>query len=308
MRELWTIILLTLLGNSLLLSQRSIAYLNTPIRPISGEMVTKDDLINLSFQLDRGMIYVKAAVEGQTGDFILDTGAPGLVVNEIPQGATTDYQAKSCSQEVVIGVKPVKSFSWANRTLRNLEAITLDLSHLDKLHNGSVVGMIGYELLKNNTLFIDYQRSQLLLLKNRMNVALAAPSARIPFELYDHLPVIEVVIGGKTLRLGIDTGAATNLLDRNCAHHLSDFLQHGAAEEIQGLDQGVQQVAAARLNGMKASGFDFSGKFLLLDLSHLEMDELHPLDGLLGYQFLSNYRVAIDYPNQEILLWPLVEE
>lgn len=307
MRQLWKIVILILLGSSVLYSQRSIAYLNTPVRPIKEEMVTKDDLISLSFQLDRGMIYVKAAVEGQTGDFILDTGAPGLVVNEIPQVTTTGYQAQSCSQEVVIGVKPVKTFSWANRTLRNLEAITLDLSHLDKLHNAEVVGMIGYELLKNNTLFIDYQRNELLLLKNKMNVALAAPVAKIPFELYDHLPVIEVVIGGQTFRLGIDTGAATNLLDKKGASQLGDFIQGGAIEEIQGLDQGVQQVAVAHLEGVKTAGFEFSGKFLLLDLSHLEMDKLHPLDGLLGYQFLSNYRVAIDYPNQEILLWPLAE-
>jgi len=307
MRQLWKIVFFLLLGSSVLHSQRSIAYLNTPVRPINEEMVIKDDLISFSFQLDRGMIYVKAAVEGQTGDFILDTGAPGLVVNEIPRGATTDYQAQSCSQEVVIGVKPVKIFSWANRTLRNLEAITLDLSHLDELHEAEVVGMIGYELLKSNTLFIDYQRSQLSLLKNRMNVALTVPAARIPFALYDHLPVIEVVIGGKTFRLGIDTGATTNLLDRKGASHLADLMQRGANEEIQGLDQGVQQVEAAYLEGIKAADFEFSGKFLLLDLSHLKVDEQHPLDGLLGYQFLSNYRVAIDYPNQELLLWPLEE-
>ena len=307
MRQLWRILILILLGSSLVHSQRSIAYLNTPIRPINEEMVTKDDLTSLSFQLDRGMIYVKAAVEGQTGDFILDTGAPGLMVNEIPQGATNEYQAQSCSQDVVIGVKPVKTFSWANRTLRNLEAITLDLSHLDKLHNADVVGMIGYELLKNNTLFIDYQRNQLLLLKNRMNVAAAAPAARIPFELYDHLPVIEVLIGGETLRLGIDTGAATNLMDRNCANLMSDLLQRGATEEIQGLDQGIQQVEAVHVENVRAGAFEFSGKFLLLDLSHLNLGEEHPLDGLLGYKFLSNYRVAIDYPNQEILLWPLAE-
>ncbi len=307
MRPSWKIIILVLFGSSVLHSQRSIAYLNTPTRPINEEMVTKDDLISLSFQLDRGMIYVKAAIEGQTGDFILDTGAPGLVVNEIPENVTSDYQAQSCSQEVVIGVKPVKTFSWANRTLRNLEAITLDLSHLDKLHDAGVVGMIGYELVKNNTLFIDYQRSQLLLLKNRVNLALAAPSARIPFELYDHLPVIEVVIGGKTFHLGIDTGASSNLMDSNCANHLADFAQRGAIEEIQGLDQGIKKVEAAHFEGVKAGDFEFSGKFLLLDLSHLKADDQHPLEGLLGYQFLSNYRVAIDYPNQELLLWPIAE-
>lgn len=288
-------------------SQRSIAYLNMPIRPIQEEMVTKDDLVSLSFQLDRGMIYVKAVVEGRTGDFILDTGAPGLVVNEIPVSAANDYKAQSCSQEVVVGVKPVKTFSWANRTIRNLEAITLDLSHLDKLHDAEVVGMIGYELIKKNTLFIDYERSQLMLLKNRMNLALAAPLARIPFELYDHLPVIEVVIADKIFRLGIDTGGASNLMDRNCTHQLAGLVQGGATEEIQGLDQGVQQVEVAHLEGVEVANFEFSGKFLLLDLSHLNAEGQRPLDGLLGYQFLSNYRVAIDYPNQELLLWPIAE-
>lgn len=307
MRQLWQLVFFILIGCSTLHSQRSIAYLNSPIRPINEEMVATDNLIALSFKLERGMIYLEAVIDGQSGDFILDTGAPGLVVNEIPKDITPDYQARSCSENVTIGVKPVKKFSWANRTIRNLEAITLDLSHLDKLHDADVEGMIGYELLKNNTLFIDYQRNQLLLLKNRMNVALAAPSARIPFELYDHLPVIEVVIADKSFRLGIDTGAATNLLDRGCATHLANTLQQRPTEEIQGLDQGIQKVEAAYLEGVKAGDFEFSGKFLFLDLSHLNMDEQPSLDGLLGYQFLSNYRVAIDYPNQEILLWPLAE-
>lgn len=305
MRQLWTILIILFVWNNQMLSQRNVALLNMPVRALEEEILTIDKLVSLPFRLDRGMIYLEAEIEGHTGDFILDTGAPGLVINEIPQKSSDEYLAQSCSDQVMVGVKSVKTFLWAKRTIHDLEAITLDLSHLENAHKGEVTGMIGYELLKNHILFLDYQRSQLLLLQNKMHVAAAAPTARIPFQLYDHLPVIEVDLGKEKLRLGIDTGAATNLLDRKRSTQLTEFLMEQPTEELQGLDQSIQKVGAAFLEGFAVGEFKFSEKFLLLDLSHLEVDAEQPLDGLLGYQFLANYKVAIDYPNQEILLWPL---
>lgn len=308
MEKLWKILIIVLVWSNLLYSQRNVALLHTPVRPLPEEIVIANKLVSMPFQLERGMIYVKAKLEGQTGDFILDTGAPGLIINEYPQVSSSEYTAQSCSQQVTIGSKSVKTFFWAQRTLHNVEAITLDLSHLDRLNSANLTGMIGYELLKNRILFLDYQRQQLLLLNDWVEIATESPLARIPFTLDQHLPVIEVQIGEETLRLGIDTGAATNLLDRERAASLSGLLTLESSEELQGLDQSIQRVAAARLEGLSFERFRFSTKFLLLDLTHLKGDKEQVLHGLLGYQFLSNYRVAIDYRNQEILLWPLKEK
>ncbi|PSR12452.1 MAG: hypothetical protein DA408_10885 [Bacteroidetes bacterium] len=310
MRQFGIVFGICLVVSSVLLGQNNIALLNTPVRSLKAVELNLGDQVSIPFQLDRGMIYVSARVEQHTGQFVLDTGAPSLVLNELPTGADSPYLARSCSDALAVGVKQVASFQWGDRELRNVEAITLDLSHLEQARKAPVVGMIGYELLKNQTLFLDYQRQQLVLVdaKTRKRQSLVAPLARISFELDGHLPVIVVWVGEQELRLGIDTGAAANVLNQSKHDVFGANSTPLAAEELQGLDQNVQQVLVRQIDHLNAAGFDFSGKFLFTDLSHLDTVSGQPLDGLLGYAFLSQYLVAIDYNRNELLLWPRASE
>lgn len=297
-----------LLVAGLLPGQQNVALLNAPVRPLrNAPLETRKQLVH-EFALDRGMIYLEANLEGQQGAYVLDTGAPGLVLNEKPITRHEGYLAQSCSDEVAVGIRPVKRFSLGSLELQHFEAITLDLEHLSAAHQSKVYGLIGYELLRNYTLILDYQNRKLHLLDYEVNRAIHQPLVRIPFVLDGHLPVVEVQVGEHVLRLGIDTGSASNILHQIWSEQLDQWGPNLPVEEVQGLDQRVQQVQAAELQQVECGALSTDMKFLLMDLSNLRAGVDQPLDGLLGYRFLSQYKVAIDYPNQELLLWPLASE
>lgn len=284
-----------------LLGQRGIALLNTPVRPLTVATIVADAHITVPFELDRGMIYVQAEVDGTQGQFILDTGAPGLVLNEPPHPtADSPYTAQSCGDAVAIGVKQVNLFKWAGRKMKKVEAITLDMDHLEQVHQSPIKGMIGYDLLKDYLVFLDYSRQQLIISTN--GALPLKPTAILPFELDGHLPVLTVVVNGQALRLGLDTGAAANLLDAKW-RHLFPYSTSGTVSDVQGLDQSVQRVPEVALSGMEVQQHTFDGTFLLMPLDHVQTTSGQPLDGLLGYPFLSGYHVAIDYKGGRLLLW-----
>ncbi len=281
--------------------QRGIALLNTPVRPLTVAATVADAHITVPFELDRGMIYVQAEVDGIQGQFILDTGAPGLVLNETPRlTADNPYTAQSCGDAVAIGVKKVSLFKWAGRKIKKVEAITLDMDHLEKVHQSPIKGMIGYDLLKDYLVFLDYSRQQLIISTN--GTLPLKPMAILPFELDGHLPVMTVVVDGQALRFGLDTGAAANLLGTKWKHLLPSTTADAVAD-VQGLDQSVQRVPVVALSGIQAQQHTFDGAFLLMPLDHVQTTSGQPIDGLLGYPFLSGYQVAIDYKGGRLLLW-----
>ena len=203
-----------------------------------------------------------------------------------------------------IGVRPVEHFAWGDREWQEMEAIALDLQHLKLKQEHAVNGLLGYELLQEYVVLLNYQQEQLCLLERPMNLALHQPLARLPFVLEGHLPVVEVKVGRHTLRLGVDTGSASNILDASWYATLQSSMEKMRQEELQGLDQTVHRVEAVELRHLQFGEGVLDTRFLLLDLSHLQTSTTLPLDGLLGHDFLANFTVAIDYPRNEILLWP----
>jgi hypothetical protein len=287
--------------------QRAIALLNSPVRKLPEAVVRADDQIQLNFQVLRGMIYLPGELNHESAFFIFDTGAPTLVLHEVEsQPAEGDFSAYSCAGEVKVGARTVSAFSWADQTHRQLEALTLDMSHL-----GSPAqqprGLIGYELFKHQVLCLDYEAGHLTLLGSRQWKRLrklSEPLATFPIQLYGHLPVIKLERAGCTVYLGIDTGAAANLISPEALTAFEAQVSSRPQEELQGLDQEVQLVKAVSLSAFW-SGQSAAHRFLVTDLSRLTAGSNWQLDGLLGYEFLARYRVVIDYPNQELSIWPL---
>ena len=87
----------------------------------------------IPFQKKRGLIFVKALLNGEKKNFILDTGAPSLILNS----AYTEEGNLSDSLDAVGGSVStrkvqVESFDWAGIRQINFETISMDLSHLER--------------------------------------------------------------------------------------------------------------------------------------------------------------------------------
>ena len=302
----WMVFIL-ILAYSPIYGQRSIAFLNKPnLEVVSIHSNKPANSHEIPIEIIRGMIYLEAEMNGTKGLFILDTGAPTLIVNQV-KAAGQEAAALSINAGIQVVETRIKSFKLGGIRKRNLDALALDLSHLEKASGREILGLVGYNVFERFALSLDFDQKRLFLSPSsqKLTASLHQPSASLPFTLHEHLPIVKVQIGGKILKFGIDTGAATNLLDvRLLSQPAQLSIQYLPNEEIQGLDQEIVLVKAGLLEVNGEDGWTFGqNKFLFTDLTFLREHTGCEIDGLLGSPFLAKTDLTIDYPKRRINMW-----
>ncbi|MGB3798889.1 MAG: pepsin/retropepsin-like aspartic protease family protein [Lewinella sp.] len=305
MRLLWSFLPLLLAGQGLD-AQRNVNLLRAPSALARGTVERELAVPTAeSFTFDRNLIFFEALVDGAPGNFILDTGAPTLVMNTRGQtGGESNYTGYGSGGEVSLSDHRVEQFEMVGRTIENYWAIGLDLRGMESRVGQRIDGMVGYELLNDGELRIDYADRSFRLLPSERSPTheQAAPRAVLRFSLVDHLPIVRVRIGGKRYNFAIDTGAGSNLVDESVARELS-LGATGQAMNIQGLDGRAVEAAMFTLpTPEEFAGGEEDITLVAMDLSHLR-ENGHELAGILGSAFLSQYTVGIDYRRRRIYIW-----
>ncbi len=296
-----------LLGSAGLTGQRSIGFLRDGV-PVDKRDRTIDDPESPveSFTFSRNLIFFEAVVDGHPGSFILDTGAPTLIVNDRGAGAgARRHTGVGAGGTVQLTDHRVTRFEMGGRAVDNYWAVGLDLRDLERRTNERIDGFVGYDLLNSGELRIDYDRQtfQLLSSSRRPTHAGRAPRAMLKFVLVDHLPVVQVKIDGQKYYFAVDTGAGSNLIDEALAERTRTQATGGMIN-IQGLDGKPVDCPIVTLSGTNTlPGGSPALEFVSIDLRHLQRAGSLPLDGILGSVFLSRYTVGIDYRRRKLYLW-----
>ncbi len=257
------------------------------------------------FELKRRLIYVQAAIAGQKGNFLVDTGAPHLILNRKPKRPT--IQGVGSGNTVPVGEVITTDFCWGPQRTPSLMVLLVDLSHFEKATGESLLGIIGFDQLQDWDVVFDYQNRQLLFYEDGTNPLYHArqPMANFSFSFAGHLPIIRLSIGRETFDFVLDTGAAGNIIDPAAFGRLSkERIVEEVQHEVQGLDQTVQRVAHYTLDGIRLGNHSLEPlSFSKLSMEHLRAVAEQPLDGILGYPFLSRFLFSIDYPRQRVVFW-----
>ena len=257
----------------------------------------------VSFTMIEGMMLVEAHVNNKKGNFIIDTGAPTLVLNERPTD-NRQQQGRGISKDLVTEEVNVEEFSWSSIQKNDLFAYKVDISHLEDVSDTEIAGIIGYDILKDISLFVNYS-SQTVQIRPNNQKSSREPLAVIPFTMQGHLPVIKVKIGKKKLHLALDTASESNILDQK-------FLKKIAPEqivrlmdgEIQGVDQQIKAVNIATISGTSIKGKTLEDmNYLFTDLSHLKSESNIYIDGLLGYPFFKQGQISINYKERKLYVY-----
>ncbi|NML66126.1 hypothetical protein HHL22_13010 [Hymenobacter sp. RP-2-7] len=272
--------------------------------------------VEIPAQVVNGLLVVEAEVDGRRGAFFLDSGAPALLLNQREFApAATDTAALAQGGRGGRGVNgglagvahyALLQFACQGLVVQNEEVATFDMASLERrLGVGKLLGIIGYDLLRDYALTLDYRAGRVLLQKP--GAAGTAPGAgvRVPFRLRGHLPVVTATIEGRPYQLGIDCGAQTNLLDPAAAAALARRLRHREQVTLRGADATGSVAGAAIVPRLTLAGGQLTFRHqatTFADVSNLSrVPGSLALEGLLGYPLLSQYRTTIDYVNQQLL-------
>jgi hypothetical protein len=179
-------------------------------------------VIELPFDLVGGLIVLRnLPLNEKRGDFILDTGSEfGLVVDSAPfagQLRPSRYaRARGATGTNALQELPVSTFGLGAARYTGFAAQAAPLGHLRRYVGPKLLGFIGYELLRDYEVVVDYPRRRATFYTLRTSKPTRRPYVRqdsVAFKLVKGTPVAACRIGAAPVRLLLDTGAVTDQLD-----------------------------------------------------------------------------------------------
>ena len=293
---------------SVLWSQSRVSFLHTKLyeTPIDRTTVSRG-ITTLPFTLSGKMVLVQAELDGEKKHFLLDTGAPGLVLNS-RDDRPGSIQAKSLNGDFRVGEVFVRSFTWRETTWTKITAVSLDLSHLERYARMPLAGLIGMDMLKTQDMLFDPERQQLVFVQSEKIslTELEPPRASLPIRYFDHLPMIQVEIDGVKLWFGVDTGAGASLIDQEaCQLFEANLFASGGQEEIEALNQQSRIGSRKIFENVLLGGVNLGDQLLIAtDLSNLKNhDPSVKIAGLVGMDLLSKIKFSINHKNHLFHIW-----
>lgn len=125
-----------------------------------------------------------------------------------------------------------------------------------------------------------------------------APSATIPFELYgDHIFIQLKVNNSRDLDFIFDSADALTVLDQDVAKELGLAMDHRATKTSAG---GSTSGYLVKHQKVEIEDLEIKNiEVYATDLNHLEISIGRKIDGIIGYDLLDNYTIAVDYDKME---------
>lgn len=274
-------------------------------KPLSRPELIKKKNTNL--QVVKGMILVQASVNHKKGLFLLDTGAPSLIVNAYGRKHKNYIGAGACGN--INGKWELqRHFKFEGIHLKKVVAISANIRNLELNAGKPLEGLIGYDLIKKYELFLDFRQNRFKLNKKKQSTFSSGgkPLLTIPFTLVGHMPVIKTKIGKRNFYLGVDTGASVNVLKTNKLRRVMDDLANDFTKTtLIGVGKTKLERKSAEIKVATIRKMDFHNmKFLFTDIN-LNNHPKFDLDGLLGFPFFEGSVISIDYTRNKIFIWKL---
>ena len=277
------------------------------------EFVT-ENTTRIPFKLIDHLIVVEANVHKKTGNFIIDTGAEGFILNSVhfsPNNARSKDMVGNAVNGDISEVRESKIYNFGLKDfiIKNKNSQIIDLSHLEKSKNIQVLGIIGYEILKDYEVFIDFQLKQITLFKtdrhgNRIDkhILLEKITDSLDIKVKKHTIVLECQVNGEKLNFGLDTGAEINLLSKSVSKSVLKKFRIIKRVKMVGIHNKKIEVLAGKLYGVKLKDKQHCGvmRTIVTNLNKMHVAYGTKLDGVLGYDFFAMRRLIINYKKEKL--------
>jgi len=285
------------------------------VRRISQETnQAVSEYIVIPFELHNDMILLQGSLNGEPAHFLLDSGAPVFVLNSQyqPEEGQIKFSTASGVGGKVGSMSSVRieDMAWPGGEYHDKDVISMDLSSLENKLERAFAGLISYAELEPYETYIDYEAQEIHLwaLDDAGNIIsqdnLPAPNLQIHFELQAHIPIIDCVIGELNLKMGIDTGAQSNLLDESFMPRLGNLISAVETDTLIGADAREIEIQSAEIKEIMVYGENFGKmRYAFSDISHLSEAYKVEISGLLGKPMLSQRPFSINYRSRMLKLF-----
>lgn len=269
--------------------------------------------VSLSFKRVGSLLVVDGALKGELGAFIIDTGAPRLVLNatyfrqygKVLQAGITGGGLSGTVQE--LRYADIDSFYLGSLLYRNLEASIIDLSHLEDLRQIKILGLIGTSLLENHLLSIDFVNNNLTL----SNLSKKSPSFEdadfsTKFTLENQVIITKITLLDKKLNFCIDTGAELNVVSNKLPQSVLDSFVVTRRVTLNGTGKNKLTVFVGTIPNLKMGTFErIKPEVMMTSMRNLNKFTNTTLDGMIGADFFEGHKVIFDFNKGRLWMYKM---
>ena len=271
--------------------------------------------VKVKFRLAGGaqpLILLPVQVNGDGPfEFILDTGAgTSLLSSDLAKKLKikiiSTKEGQSAGGKISVSLAKVDSLAVGQAKLDDVDVGIVDLTHIGNTIGTKIDGDVGYNFLKHFRITIDYHDCEIRLDEPRRIQRLGRSSkAEVPMRLASlakPLLLVDVHANGQgPFQFAIDTGTSTTAIAPELAQQLGL-----KSSPVGPLTTGGAQVnvTAGTLESFKVgrAGVDDLVVVVADFFATLSQAVGAKLDGIVGYNFLRNFRVVMDYPSEKFRL------
>jgi len=259
--------------------------------------------------------YVRVVINGRGLDFLLDTGAAGIIIyndviaklglHELARGVNAANAGRFTEVTAVVPEMDVGELKMRDVVVQSAPGLPDDTADVH------VAGLLGFDFIAELMLRLDYERGRVTALENG-SPGLSPTVKRVTLDvrLGEQVPETTVTINGYPgEHFLVDTGNEGGLLifDRYARRNPHALVDTGNANDEErtatfgygvGGKLAIKPYKLQKVQMAHATFANFYGYLVEQRAAYSGADS----DGLIGTTFLRNFTVWIDYVNSEILL------
>ncbi|MFL5811856.1 MAG: aspartyl protease family protein [Flavisolibacter sp.] len=273
----------------------------------------------IPFSKAGNLIVVKGKADTTEGNFILDTGAPYLVLNityfrDYPSTVIADADRTGLTgSNAGVVQTTVSEFIFGSMHYLRMHADLTNLGHIENTRGIKILGLLGMEMFRQCEMIIDYDKSVIYLHRIAKKEAAVyrhellmdtATYSSFPIDIMDNRIIAGAELAGKKLKFVIDCAAESNVLDSRLPNTV--FEQVVITRRVMLSGSGDKKVEA--LYG-EVKKIKFGNRVvadlpvLITNLEKTCFSYMGCVDGILGFDFLSMHRVGFNFVNHKMYIW-----
>jgi predicted aspartyl protease len=284
----------------------------------SPDPIFTDDAKTVTIPIKRAgnLIIVEAQIDSIAGNFVLDTGAPYLVLNatyfrDMPHLADRESNGINGTAEGTFKTQ-VQNFNIGfDLHYNKLMADVIDLSAIENSKKIKILGLLGTQVFRKIAITVDLFHNVMYLhkLDSKGNLAdqerpFAQPDMKTSFKNMNDVLFIQGVINNKKLWFAFDTGAESNLLHTNASSKILKVMTIINKSKIVGVGGSGYEIIYANFDKLTIESYVFNNnRILLANLDHLGKAYGQSVDAVLGYDFFSRGIFTINFVKNEFEMY-----
>ena len=255
---------------------------------------------------------IEAKIDDEKGYLVFDTGASGLVINKtyFRNHLVLDNQESNGVTGSVANVErvTVENLEIYGIQYKGVKADVTNLGHIENRRGVKVLGLLGFCMLKEFEIVFNPEENQLMLYRvDKKGERLSSSNSKIgvdytsKFEFKNNILFLKTQVNGKFLRFCFDTGAETNVIDRNAPKSIINSINITRRSTLSGAGSSTSEVLFGIMNGFQIGSTTLDNlETIITNLDPLSEAYGTRIDGMLGYSFISKGIISINFVKQEL--------